>query len=220
MKKTLIVLALIFTAGFLNAAPGNGGYMGRRLIIGIEGAYSPFYTSLPDFFTKYNLQYGANIGVVIGRRTQLNVNYNMWSLGNNQVYNKDEANPLYYKSDRIKGMEFGLSLRTFRKKRGGIAPIGKFYDLGLSYARNEFEIGKNNPAYGTLMLQNAFINQVIFHVAAGTQMVFWDRVVANTGIRVAAPLFTIDSSADYKFLERRSFEKDIFQVFFGVGVLL
>ncbi|MEO5644831.1 MAG: hypothetical protein ABIQ40_09255 [Bacteroidia bacterium] len=219
MKKTLILAALIFTAGFLKAAPGKGGYMGHRFIIGVEGAYAPFYTSVSDFFTKYNFQYGGNIGVITGRRTQLNLNYNMWSLGNNQVYNKG-IESVYHKSDRIKGMEFGATLRTFKKKRGGIAPIGKFYDIGLTYTHNEYIIGKGNPGYNTLMLTDDFLNQIIFHVAAGTQMVFWDHIVANTGIRLAAPVLSLDSSRESKFLMQRTFEKDIFQVFFGVGVLL
>lgn len=219
MRKTIILIALLFSAGLLEAAPGRGGYLGHRIIITAEGAYAPFYTSTSDFFTKYNFQYGGNLGVIISRRSQLNVNYSMWSLGNNQVYNKGIV-PEYFKGDRMKGMNVGLTLRTFRKNRGGIAPIGKFYDIGLSYTHNEFEIGKDNPAYGSLALTNNFLDQVTFHAAVGTQMVFWDRVVANTGLRIGAPLFTIDSSTQHSFLERRAFEKDIFQVFFGVGVLL
>jgi hypothetical protein len=213
------MIALVFSAGLLEAAPGRGGYMGHRIIIGGEFAYAPFYTSVGDFFTKYNFQYGGNLGVIVGRRSQLNANFNIWSLGNNQVYNKG-INPIYYKSDRIKGMEFGLTLRTFRKKRGGIAPIGKFYDLGLTYSHNEYIAGSDNPSAASLMLSNEYLNQVVFHAAAGTQMIFWDRLVANTGLRVAAPIFAISKASETSFLERRSFEKDIFQVFFGVGVLL
>lgn len=217
MKKTLVIIALIFSSGFLKATPpGKGGYMGHRFIIGVEGAYAPFYTSVSDFFTKYNIQYGGNIGIITGRRTQLNLNYNMWSLGNNQVYNMDEANPKYYKSDRMKGMEFGVTLRTFRKKRGGIAPIGKFFDLGLTYTHNEYIAGKDNPNLNYVPYEN----QAVFHAAAGTQMVFWDRIVGNTGVRVAAPVLGLGGSGNTGIILNRSFEKDIFQVFFGVGVLL
>lgn len=219
MRKTLIMIALVFTAGLLEAAPGRGGYMGHRIIIGGEFAYAPFYTSVGDFFTKYNFQYGGNLGVIIGRRSQLNANFNMWSLGNNQVYNKGIL-PEYDKTDRIKGMELGLSFRTFRKKRGGIAPIGKFYDLGLTYTRNQYVFGDDNPRFSN-MPTYTFLNQVVFHVAAGTQMVFWDHVVANTGIRMAGPIVNLSTSpGESGILMRRSFEKDIFQVFFGVGVLL
>jgi hypothetical protein len=220
MRKTLILIALIFTAGLLKATPGKGGYMGHRFIVGVEGAYSPFYTSASDFFTKYNFQYGGNIGIIVSRRSQLNLNYSMWSLGNNQAFNRDESNPTYYKGDRIKGMEFGLTLRNFRKNRGGIAPIGKFYDLGLSYTTNEFVAGNDNSIYNSGVNSKSSLGQVIFHAGVGAQMVFWDRVVANTGIRAGGPLLNIGSTGSIGFLTRRSFEKEIFQVFFGVGVLL
>jgi hypothetical protein len=117
-------------------------------------------------------------------------------------------------------MEFGVTWRTFRKKRGGLAPIGKFYDLGVTYAHNEYHPGSDNPSAASLMLNNEYLNQVVFHVGVGTQMVFWDRVVANTGVRLAGPIMVISSASETSFLERRAFEKDIFQVFFGVGILL
>ena len=219
MKKTLILIALIFTAGFLNATPGRGGYMGHRIILNGEAAYSPFFTSVNDFFTKYNFQYGGNLGIIVGRRAQMNVNYNMWSLGGNELYNSN-----FVANDRVKGYSIGLTLKKFRKDRGGIAPIGKFYDIGISYAQNKFIASSNNPEVlagnaNNLKLESS---QVLVHFAYGTQMVFWDRLVANTGIRFGTPLFEVSDSGSYHsgFLMSRMRNKEYFSVFFGMGILL
>ena len=59
MKKFLLISALFFSANFLTATPGTGGYLGHRLIAGAEVSYSPFFTSIQDFYTRYNFQYGG-----------------------------------------------------------------------------------------------------------------------------------------------------------------
>lgn len=218
MKKLLLISALFCSANGLNATPGTGGYLGKRLIIGAEMAYSPFYTSVKDFYTKYNFQYGGNINFIVSRRSQLGLNYNRWSLGHNEVFGGET----HVASDRVKGMEFGMSIRTFRKKQGGIAPIGKFYDIGLSYSQNKFFPGKDNPGLNdpTYDLSKVFWNVLTAHVAFGTQMVFKDRFVANTGIRFGLPVFTIDGNERSNFMQRRIYNKEYCSVFFGVGILL
>jgi hypothetical protein len=229
MKKLILVFAILFSISFLKATPGTGGYMGHRIIVGGEFAYSPFYTSVKDFFTMYNFQYGGNLNVIVGRRTQVGVNYNMWSLGGNDKYDGNMV-----KGDRVKGTQFQFSVRQFRKNRGGIAPIGKFYDISLSYAMNKFVAGSNNPykVNGQENMLPKTSNQLMAHIAFGTQMVFWNRVVGNTGIRFGAPVFEVSKeSGSYtqdgvtmksfdKFLYNRLLNKEYFSVFFGVGILL
>jgi hypothetical protein len=229
MKKLVIIFALLFSSACANATPGTGGYLGHRIIVAGEFAYSPFFTSVKDFFTMYNFQYGGNLNVIVGRRTQVGLDYNMWSLGGNQQY---EGN--FVKSDRVKGTEYGITVRTFRKKRGGLAPIGKFWDIGMSYAQNEFKPGSDNKyvlANETAMLPKTS-DQLMLHVGWGSQMVFWNRVVANTGIRFGAPVYEVSKESGIKttedgtvktfdkFLYNRLMNKEYFSVFFGVGILL
>lgn len=218
MKKLLLLSALFIATATLHANPGNGGYLGHRVIVGGEFAYAPFYTSLKDFVTKYNLQYGGNLGVIVGRRSQLNFTYNMWSLSGNELFNG-----YMVAEDRVKGTQYGLTLRTFRKKRGGLAPIGKFYDVGLGYSQNKVIISSANPYedgtgnYSMMLPKDA--NVLTAHVAFGSQMVFWDRVVGNTGLRFGMPLYvTNEGGTDFMF--NRFLMKDAFSVFFGLGVLI
>lgn len=219
MRKFLIASTLFLSAGILNANPGKGGYLGHQFIIGVEGAYSPFYTSAKDFFTKYNFQYGGSFGVITGRRTQLNLNYNMWSLRGNELYQSN-----FIPEDRVDGSSFGLSLKTFRKKRGGIAPIGKFYDIGLSWATNKFLTGgyHSQSVMGDQYEFDFKSSQLLVHLSYGTQMVFWNRVVGNTGVRFGTPLYEFSAASDEypTFMLKRMRMKEAFSVFFGVGVLL
>src|SRR6185295_16855649 len=103
----------------------------------------------------------------------------------------------FMKNDRVNGTQFGLTVRQFRKNRGGIAPIGKFYDLSLGYAQNTFKAGSDN----SYVLNNEAemlpktSNQITAHVGFGTQMVFWNRVVGNTGIRFGAPVFEVSKES-------------------------
>ena len=227
MKKFILIFAILFSAAAMQATPGTGGYLGKRIILGGEFAYSPFYTSVKDFFTMYNFQYGGSVHVIVSRRTQIGLDCNFWSLGGNQLYDSDLS-----KSDRVKGTQIGLVMRTFRKDRGGIAPIGKFWDVGLSYAMNTFVAGAsdlyvvNNET--AMLPKNS--NQLMAHIAWGTQMVFWNRIVANTGIRFGAPVFEVSkqsgvyadgqTKAFNNFLYNRLMNKEYFSVFFGVGILL
>lgn len=228
MKK-LLIIALLVSAGTLSANPGTGGYLGHRIILGGEFAYAPFYTSVKDFYTKYNLQYGGNLNIIIGRYSQIGLTYNMYSLNNNQLF---EGN--FSSKDRVQGTSYGINFRKFRKSRGGLAPIGKFWDVGLSYSQNKFKAGSDNAD----VLNNAAYrlpetsDMLSAHVAFGTQMVFWNRLVANTGIRFGAPLAEVsytggtqpleENSVRYysKFMYQRILYKEAFSVFFGVGILI
>src|ERR1041385_4851636 len=128
MKRLLVISAPIFSAGIMKAEPGRGGYLGHRFMICAEGGYSPVLgNSFKGAFTHYDFRYGGNLGMIVGRRTQLNFSYERWSLGY-----MDRFSNLFSVNDRYNGNDFELSVRQFRKSRGSIAPIGKFYELGLS----------------------------------------------------------------------------------------
>ncbi len=219
MKKYSLVFILFFVVAILNAAPGRGGYMGHRIILNGEFAYSPCFNSANAFFTKYNAQYGVNFGVIVGRRSQLNVNYNMWNIGNNEFYHES-----FVSADKLKGHEFGLTLKKFNKGRGGIAPIGKYYEFGLSYAHNDFVASSENPDVIQNYPENVKFGSdiVLVHLAYGTQMVFWDHLIANTGVRFGTPLMEMNQTGigHPDFISTRMRYKELFSVFFGVGILL
>src|SRR5574337_45905 len=228
MKKLIVVFALAFFGQFLHAAPRlrkesfgpvRGGYLGHRIMLSGELTYSPFTTSIKDFYTRYNFQYGGNLHFIVGRYVTLGFNYNRWSLSGNNLY---EGN--FVSGDRVNGTEYGLTWRKFRPKRGGLAPFGKFWEINLAYAQNKFSPGAGNwdvLADSTQRLPKTS-NMLIARVGFGTQIVFWNHFVASTGVRFGAPLYQVskDNGTTYgDFMYRRVFYKEVFSVFAGVGVI-
>lgn len=229
MKKLLIALALFVSAETISANPGTGGYLGHRIIVGVDGSYSPFFTSFKDFYTKYNFQYGGNLNFIVGRYSQIGVTYNRYSLNNNQLF---EGN--FSSKDRVNGSAYGITFRKFRKSRGGLAPIGKFWDVGVTYSQNTFKAGSDNQdVLNHVEFRLPVSSDIISaHVSFGTQMVFRNRLVANTGIRFGAPLVELGNSGGTdptmnegpryysKFMYQRMLYKEAFSVFFGLGILI
>lgn len=220
MKKLLIIAAVLISVCSLSANPVKGGYLGHRFIVGGEFSYSPFLTSFKDFYTKYNLQYGGQLGVVVGRYTQVNIGYNMYSLGNNQLYIDS-----FSTGDRVKGSTVSFTMRNFRKKAGGLAPIGKFWDVGFGFSQNKFVAASDNPYVenGSQALLPPDTQMLLLSFAFGRQMVFWDRVVASSGVRFTGPMkFTSGTgNTDYpNFMLDRVGGKDLVSVFFAAGILL
>jgi hypothetical protein len=218
MRRTLLILSLA-TAAHAMALPA-AGYKGHRFIVGGEFAYSPFFTSVRDFYTKYNVQYGGQLHVIVGRYVQVGLSYNRWSLKHNQVF---EGN--FDASDRVNGAQYGLTFRKFRKNKGSLAPIGRFMDLSLGYAQNEFVPGAGNDDAGGDNLQRLprRSDMITANISFGAQQVYWKHLVASSGVRFGAPLFEVQSVEGTAYrgfmLERIAF-KEIFSVFFGIGILI
>jgi hypothetical protein len=221
MRKliTLSLALCISLAVFAQSKP-KGGYLGKRFIICAEGSYFPNYSSIKSMLLSYNFQYGANIHFVTGRFSQFGVSYNMYGLGAHNQYDDMLSN-----SGRIKGYQIGLTYRKFREKKGGLAPIGKFFDVNLYYHSNEYNVQYEDiqPILPVMVRTSGISGSV----ALGTQGIFWNRVVANTGVRVGGPIFTISEQDDagdigdnLDYMQQRLMYKDFFSVFFGVGIIL
>jgi hypothetical protein len=221
MKKLFVLLAC--AVSFTAFADPGGGYLGHRIMLNGEFAYAPTIKiggfSVSDFYTKYDLQYGANLHVIVGRFSQIGISYNRYSLSHNQIFEKD-----FVSADRITGANYGITLRKFRKERGGLAPIGKFYDIGLNYSMNKFTASSANP----LIIANEpgklpeSANFIIPQIAFGTQMIFWDHVVGNTGLRAGYPIQIggVNGTQYSNFMRKRMTYKEVFSVFFGLGILI
>jgi hypothetical protein len=233
MKRILFTLLLLAATGSA-FAQGKGGYLGHRIIVQAEGAYMPFnFASVTPFGLLsnerfvYNYQYGGALHCIISRRTQIGVSYNRFNMnvGNNYALN---GAPEEYFATTLDGQTMSLVFRTFRKNRGGIAPIGKFWDAELVYAQAKYNSDVTNALDVPLYINgNKPETQSVLQAqfAFGTQMLFWERVVANTGLRFSVPYVLNISAKDDPVFTAKDFQRDFgmrraFSVFFGVGILL
>lgn len=219
-KLTTLSVALCISLALFAQAKPKGGYLGKRFIICAEGSYFPNYSSLKNMLLSYNFQYGGNVHVITGRYSQVGVSYNMYGLGSHNQYDTSLSN-----AGRIKGYQVGLTYRKFREKRGGLAPIGKFFDVNLYYHADEYNV--QYTGIQPMVPVTVRSSGISGSVALGSQGIFWNRVVANTGVRLGGPLFTISKEDDagdlgdnLSYMQKRLMYKDFFSVFFGVGIIL
>lgn len=221
MRKLItLTFALCFAVALFAQSKPKSGYLGKRFIICAEGSYFPNYSGWKDIITSYNLQYGANVHFITGRYTQMGVSYNMYGLGAHHRYDTLLSN-----EGRIKGYQIGLTYRKFRENKGGLAPIGKFVDVNLYYHSNEYYVQYEDiQPFAAVVVRTSGLSG---SVALGTQGIYWNRIVANAGVRVGGPLFTISEEDDagdlgdnLKYMQRRLMYKDFFSAFFGVGIIL
>jgi hypothetical protein len=91
----------------------------------------------------------------------------------------------------------------------------------LSYSQNKFipGAGNANTYHPEFDLSKMTEDQLTLHVALGSQMVFWNHLVLNTGGRFGLPVYHTSNDPG-NFMKRRNASKEYFSVFFGIGVLL
>jgi hypothetical protein len=220
MRRLITFLLAVTATATATATSIKGGYLGKRLIICAEGSYNPNYATWKDFLFSYNLQYGGNIHFVTGRFSEVGVSYNMYSMGAHNRYREDLAN-----SGKIKGYQVGFTFRKYREKRGGLAPIGKFIDYNLYYHSDTYTPALIGVA--PYMGDPIELTGISASIGFGTQGIFWNRVVANAGLRLGGPVYTLSSTSGDslngdlpEYMKERLMYKDFFSVFFGVGIIL
>ncbi|GAB4134246.1 MAG: hypothetical protein Fur0041_07330 [Bacteroidia bacterium] len=215
-----LFLSLLLYVSLLPAlfAQGRGGYAGKKIIIGGGIAYSPFFTSITDFATRYNFQYGANAFYITGRYSQLGFTYDRFSLTNNHLF-KDLPG-----DENIQNTQIGITYRMFRQNRGGLAPIGKFFDISLGYLSSSCQAKYVYSWYGTSTGDASLKSTLITgSVAFGTQGLCYDVLLLNTGVRMGTPLYLLSDTTGSEFgafMTQRIMMKDLFSVFFGASILL
>jgi hypothetical protein len=232
--KRILFITLLLAASYTAFAQGKGGYLGHRIIVQAEGSYMPFnFASATPFGLLsgerfvYNYQYGGALHCIISRRTQMGVSYNRFNMDVGNTYSLNGAAEEYF-GTKLDGQTMSLLFRTFRKGRGGIAPIGKFWDAELVCAQAKYNSDVTNALDVPLYINGSkpetqTVLQAQF--AFGTQMLFWERVVANTGLRFSVPYVLNISANEDPVFTKNDFQRDFgmrraFSVFFGVGILL
>jgi hypothetical protein len=219
MKKLILFFTVLISISAFAVPPIKGGYLGRRFIVAGEFAYSPNYYSLQSVLTSFNPQYGANVQVVTGRYWQIGVNYCKFALGD--VIEYEIANP--GSKDKVTGTVVGVTARKFRERKGGLAPIGKFVELGIYNQRISYKYLENGYTSYSDELEVSTLNVTL---GLGVQEIFWDHVAANCGVRFGGKVFNLEStttntSAYYaeEIVKTRMTFHNAFTPFAGIGLI-
>jgi hypothetical protein len=219
MKKLTLFFAILISASAFATPPIKGGYLGRRFIVAGEFGYSPNYYSLGSFLTSYNPQVGANFQFVASKYWQVGVNFSKFWLGDVKGYEIGQPGT----SEKIIGSSIGFTARKYRIRKGGLAPIGKFIEFGvtkqsLTYKYEDSQFVSNS--------EDINMSAVCGSVAFGVQEIFKDRIVANCGVRFGGKLLTLSSpnsnlNSNYaeEIVNTRLMFHNSFTPFAGIGII-
>ncbi|MCK6638759.1 MAG: hypothetical protein L6Q81_01645 [Bacteroidia bacterium] len=219
MKKLILFIAVLISASAFAVPPAKGGYLGRRFIVAGEFGYSPNYFSLKGFLTSYNPQFGFNAQFVCGRYWQVGVNYNRYILRDVELYSV--GNPLGV--ENVNGTSIGFTARKYRIRKGGLAPIGKFVEFGISRHSVDYIYQGAGTTFNNGSCQRT---AVYGSFALGVQEIFKDRIVANCGVRFAGKIFTVEEVVEPSdaifakaILSDRTLYHNAFTPFAGLGII-
>jgi hypothetical protein len=190
--KTKLCIAFFLSVFLASSAYAQKpGYMGKRYMAGAEFSYN--YGSIP-------FQYRVFMEYVVDRNLQVGISWFM--------YNTQCPSSIRMDDERMKGSETMFRVRFYRTKRkGAIAPIGKYFDVGISITANKIIFDPQQLA--NYERQNIYIPELkgVFLQPSfgwGIQTVFFDCIAADTGIRagfVPIPVSLSDSYNVPAFME-------------------
>lgn len=217
MKRFITTVLFLATTCI---AIAQGGYLGKRVIVGAQVAYGPRPVGLVEFLTQYDASGGARLGFIVGRYTQLDLLFNYSNFGGNHHFS-DYA----VKQDRITSMQFGAAWKQFVSKKGGLAPIGRFWEIQMNYGSYTYKVDGSNPNMFSSDINvlgsipgNA--TAVVGSIGYGVQNVIKDRFVWNVGVRCGGPLYYSTEGNHASFYGSRILYREMINVFGGFGILL
>ena len=204
MKNNAFIIQIWIVICFLAFSEGSyaQGFLGKRMTIGYwyQSAVSvdfDLYSSQPEFTFEYQQSHQAEMGYVLGRRSEIGLAGLHYSI------------PLQLYQGRMFGI--GGYYKFFASGKGAIAPVGTWYQLKILRISGN-AINPNNPDGDRFSID---FNQLRF--AAGRQFPLWRNVLFSVGVESGFPLYWLRFEfRTYEKLERREF----FSFRFGLVVPL
>jgi hypothetical protein len=150
MKK--LILFILLLAGTQSIwAKKIPGYMGLKFHIQYQGGINPQWNNLYESYVPY-LSNNVQVGYVVSRKYEVGLQYtridyasNFHRLGSSQVYGSYDIETNYR---RFTGNNVMAYIKFFRARKGFIAPLGRYYLLGLSYqnSKDQFRVIKDDAS--------------------------------------------------------------------------
>jgi hypothetical protein len=144
MKKHLLTLCL--SVIICNAYAQIPGYMGLKCSIQYQGGISPQWNNFNQSYLPYFSQ-NVQIGYVVSRKHEIGLQYTRidYSSGFNRQISYDENSgetDIVMDHRGFTGNNVMAYIKFFRERKGYIAPLGRYYLLGLTYenSKDQFHV--------------------------------------------------------------------------------
>ena len=110
------------------------GYMGLKFYVQYQGGINPQWNNLSYSYLPY-LSHNIQIGYVISRKYEVGLQYTRIDYGSGSGANIYDYSGNFIATDyrHFTGNNVMAYIKIFRERKGFIAPLGRYYLLGLSY---------------------------------------------------------------------------------------
>jgi hypothetical protein len=142
MKKTILLILAAFLLIYHSNAqdkPVVPGYMGLKFSIQYQGGISPQWNNLSESFLPY-LSHNIQVGYVVSRKYEVGLQYTRIDYSSAMgLYREDENTSTAISADYryFTGNNLMAYIKFFRERKGFIAPLGRYFLLGLSYENSK-----------------------------------------------------------------------------------
>ena len=196
MKK--IIFALFLSSLLYSAHAQIPGYMGLKCSLQYQGGISPQWNNFATTHLPYFYQ-NAQIGYVISRKHEVGLQYTRidYSSGFNRDIESgyNSANNQYNKvtmdQRSFTGNNVMAYIKFFRERKGFIAPLGRYFLLGLNYlnTHDRFHVTSDNvSAIGGPNYTNVQSHDLSFTFGIGRNIILFDRMILSIEGDVNVPL--------------------------------
>jgi hypothetical protein len=169
------------------------GYMGLKFSVQYQGGISPQWNNLGTSFLPY-YSHNVQMGYVVSRKHEIGLQYTRidYSSGVNKEY-EYSSGTVQTDYRKFTGNNVMAYIKFFRDKKGFIAPLGRYYLLGLSYenSKDVYHVTTDpNSSVGVPNYTSVVSQDIALTVGVGRNIIVADRMLITIEGDVNIPIST------------------------------
>ena len=236
MRKVIITLMISFL--FLSGVQAQSkqaqkrivpGYMGLKLSLQYQGGISPQWNNLNYSFLPY-LSHNVQLGYVVSRKHEVGLQYTRIDyssrIGSN-IYDFNTQSLVATDFRAFTGNNVMAYVKFFRERKGFIAPLGRYYLLGLSYqnSRDKYHVtADGNSIVGVPNTTYVQSHDIAITVGVGRNIIIANRMLltieGDINIPFSAGIRAARSNSDVSGLGSLIGDTNPYKRFNSIDVML
>jgi hypothetical protein len=194
MKKTLLIAITLIWAQHIWAKK-IPGYMGLKCSVQYQGGISPQWNNLSQSYIPY-YSHNVQVGYVVSRKYEVGLQYTRIDYGSNfprsiEDYNTGNTVSMDYR--KFTGNNVMAYIKFFRARKGFIAPLGRYYLLGLTYQNSIDKFHVTQDDYSAVPVPNYTVvksHDIALTVGVGRNIILFNRMLLSIEGDVNIPIST------------------------------
>lgn len=198
MRKlaSLIIIALAYTATYAQVP----GYMGLKCSLQYQGGISPQWNDLGNSYIPY-YSHNVQLDYVLTRKHSIGIQYSRLDYGadfaGRKLYNYTTYDPITSTTSSIAmghrhfaSNNVSVYVKFFRERKGFIAPLGRYFVVGLSYLNTKDIFLVTNDATAPVVPYNTIVksHDIGVLLGVGRNIIIANRMVLSVEGDINVPL--------------------------------